>query len=103
MRRDRLPPADGVTPLVRPRLDVDLATEDAGKILDHLRLERAEARSFGEDRDVTVHDEKPRAFEIPSHLLEEDAALGPLPLGIGVGEMRTDVAGAESAANGIDN
>src|SRR5450432_1470365 len=80
-------------------------TQGAGEGFAHLRKMRAKFGLFGDDHGVYMLNGKGLFLQELSGVLQEHHAVSALPLRIGIGEVRSDVAEAsgakESVAQGV--
>ena len=88
----------------RRRLDVDLldsSTAVRGDVRDHLRDVRGEPRCLRNHRRIEVSERVPGSDCLLPDATQQRAAVRVLVSSVRVGEMRTDVAGAQRAKNRI--
>src|SRR5580704_10748301 len=101
---DRFATTDGVHAFVGFCLEMNFFDGDAERLCQnfaHLRKVRAEFRLFGNDHGIDVLNDQLLLVVELADMLEEDQAVGTLPLGIGVRKMCADVAETGRAEQGI--
>jgi len=75
--------------------------ERFGEDFAHFGKVRAEFGTLENDDGVNVFDDETLGVEESAGVLEKDETVGAFPLGIGVGEMRADVAEARGTEQGV--
>src|SRR5580658_9194278 len=104
VRGDRLASSNGIHAFVGLGFEVDFVCGEAERLRQcraHCRKVRAELGAFADDNGVYMNDAKAAIVKHLGNALEENQAGRPLPLRIGVREVRADVAQIRGAKKRI--